>query len=164
MSRKDYIDRIYNSTSTEREDALLDMRIDFGDKYLPSDREDTQRRVKADTALSVLLTAYERAAFRDGFKAAEERLKEDYQLKARAEFNKSNNEVNNDLDYNLDDIRYELAQICAVMQYTKDASANICPSTVEIDNLDCSLRLLLDSLKRTHNRLEILTGFASPDD
>lgn len=164
MSRKDYIDRIYNSTSTEREDALLDMRIDFGDKYLPSDREDVKRRVKADMALSSILAAYERAAFRDGFKAAEERLKEDYKLKARAEFNKSNNEVNYDLDYNLDDIRYELAQICAVMQYIKDASANIYPATVETDNLDCALRLVLESLKRTHNRLEILTGFASPDD
>lgn len=81
----------------------------------------------------------------------------------QTEFNKLNNEVNNDLDYDLDDIRYELAQICAVMQYVKDASANISPATVETDNLDCSLRLLLDSLKRTHNRLEILTGFASPD-
>lgn len=75
--------------SLEREDVLLDMRIDFSDKYLPSDREETQRRVKADTALSVLLTAYERTAFRDGFKAAEEWLEDDYQLKARAEFNKS---------------------------------------------------------------------------
>lgn len=81
----------------------------------------------------------------------------------QAEFNKLNNEVNNDLDYDLDDIRYELAQICAVMQYIKDASANISPATVETDNLDCSLQLVLESLKRTHNRLEILTGFASPD-
>lgn len=45
----------------------------------------------------------------------------------QAEFSKLNNEVNNDLDYTLDDIRYELAQICAVMQYIKDASANISP-------------------------------------
>jgi len=77
MSRKDYIDRIYNSISTEREDVLLNMRIDFSDKYLPSDREDVKRRVQADTALSFLLTSYERAAFRDGYKAAEKRLKKE---------------------------------------------------------------------------------------
>lgn len=164
MSRKNYIDRIYDSTSTEREDALLDMRIDFSDKYLPSDKEETTKRIQADTTLSAMLAAYERAAFRDGYKAAEKRLEEDYKLKMRTEFNKLNNEINNDLDYNLDDIRYELAQICAVMQYVKDASADIYPSTVETDNLDCSLRLLLDSLKRTHKRFEILTGFASQDD
>lgn len=164
MKEKDYIDRIYDSTSNDREDALIDMQINFADKYLPDDKEDTKRRIQADMALSSLIAAYERAAIRAGYKAAEKRLEEDYKLKMRTEFNKLNNEVNNDLDYNLDDIRYELAQICAVMQYVKDASADICPSTVEIDNLDCSLRLLLDSLKRTHNRLEILTGFASPND
>lgn len=82
----------------------------------------------------------------------------------QAEFNKLNNEVNNDLDYNLDDIRYELAQICAVMQYIKDASANISPATVETDNLDCSLRLVLEPLKRTHKRFEILIGFSSPNE
>lgn len=144
----------------DNEDALLEMRIDFSDKYLPSDKEETKRRIQADTALSAMLAAYERAAFRDGYKAAEKQHKEQ---KEQAEYNKMFNEVNNDLDYNLDDIHYELAQICAVMQYVKDASADICPSTVEIDNIDCSLRLVLESLKRTHNRLEILTGFASPN-
>ncbi len=32
MKEKDYIDRIYDSTSTEREDALIDMQINFADK------------------------------------------------------------------------------------------------------------------------------------
>lgn len=77
MSRKDYIDRIYNSTSTERDDALVDIRIDFSNKYLPDDKEETKRRIKADMALSSMLAAYERAAFRNGYTAAEKRLKKE---------------------------------------------------------------------------------------
>lgn len=52
------------------EDELLDMQIDFADKYLPDDKEDTKRRVQADMALSLLLTAHKREAFRNGFNAA----------------------------------------------------------------------------------------------
>lgn len=61
----------------ENEDALLEMRIDFSDKYLPDDKEETKRRVKADVALSSMLAAYERAAFRNGYTAAEKRLKKE---------------------------------------------------------------------------------------
>lgn len=71
-----------------------------------------------------------------------------------------NNKVRNDLDYDLDDIRYELAQICAVMQYITDAAFDITPATKEIDNVRCSLRLITDVISRTHSRLEVLTGFA----
>lgn len=61
----------------ENEDALLEMRIEFSDKYLPSDKEETQRRVKADMALSSMLAAYERDAFINGYMAAEKRLKKE---------------------------------------------------------------------------------------
>lgn len=77
MSRKDYIDSIYDSTLTEHDDAHLDMRIDFSNKYLPNDREETKRRIKADMALSSMLAAYERDAFINGYMAAEKRLKKE---------------------------------------------------------------------------------------
>lgn len=67
-----------NSTpENENEDALLEMRIEFSDKYLPRDKEETQRRVKADMALSSIITAYERNAFINGYKTAEKRLKKE---------------------------------------------------------------------------------------
>ncbi|MCM1228336.1 MAG: hypothetical protein NC320_13115 [Clostridium sp.] len=71
-----------------------------------------------------------------------------------------NNRVRSDLDYDLDDIRFELAQICVVMQYITDAAFEITPATKEIDNVGYALRLITDVLSRTHSRLEILTGFA----
>lgn len=43
----------------------------------------------------------------------------------QVEWNKSNNECNNDLDYNLDDIRYELSQICSVLHYITNAAFEI---------------------------------------
>lgn len=45
----------------------------------------------------------------------------------QTEFNKSNNEVNNDLDYNLDDIRFELSQICSIFDIVTDATIAIWP-------------------------------------
>ena len=81
----------------------------------------------------------------------------------QSEFNKHFNQVNNDLDYNLDDIRYELAQICSVLGYITNAAFEITPTTKEFDNVANSLRLITDTLNRTHKRLEILTGFASPN-
>lgn len=67
-----------NSTpEDENEDALLEMRIDFSNKYLPNDREETKRRIKADMALSSMLAAYERAAFRNSYTADEKRLKKE---------------------------------------------------------------------------------------
>lgn len=82
----------------------------------------------------------------------------------KVEWNKSNNECNNDLDYDLDDIRYELSQICSVLNYITDAAFNITPMTKEADNVGQALRLITDTLSRTHSRLEVLTGFASPND
>ncbi len=82
----------------------------------------------------------------------------------QSEFNKSCNQVNNDLDYNLDDIRFELAQVCSVLHYITDAALNITPATNETNDVGQALRLITDTLSRTHNRLEILTGFASPND
>lgn len=81
----------------------------------------------------------------------------------QAEFNKSNNEVNNDLDYNLDDIRFELSQICAILDIVTDTAIDIYPMTAEIDKIGNSLRLIRQNLNSTYSRLEVLLGFSSPN-
>lgn len=82
----------------------------------------------------------------------------------QTEFNKSNNEVNNDLDYNLDDIRFELSQICSIFDIVTNAALDIYPATAETDNIGNSLSLIRQNLNRTYSRFEVLIGFASPND
>lgn len=161
MEEKDYIDRLFDSIEDKKlekhdldddyVDELSDMQIDFADKYLPDDKEGTKRRIQAECSLCMLIIANRREAFRDGFNTAKKLYK--------AEWNKRNNEVNNDLDYNLDDIRFELSQVCSVLHYITNAAFEITPATVETNNISNSLRLITDTLSRTHNRLEILLGF-----
>lgn len=81
----------------------------------------------------------------------------------QAEFNKSNNEVDNDLDYNSDDIRFELSQICSVLDIVTNAALNIRPATAKTDRIGNSLYLIRRTLNRTYSRLEVLIGFSSPD-
>lgn len=81
----------------------------------------------------------------------------------RAEFNKLNNEVNNTLDYNLDDIRFELQQICSVFDIVTNAAFEACfPITAETDKICNSLYLLRSTLFKTYSRLEVLIGFSEP--
>ncbi len=70
MKEKDCIDRLFEAVDSEN-DELLDMQIDFADKYLPDDKEDTKRRIQAECMLCNLIIANKREAFRAGFKAAE---------------------------------------------------------------------------------------------
>ena len=75
----------------------------------------------------------------------------------KEEFNKSANSVNNKLDYNLDDIRFELRQIYAVLHYAAYASLELVPND-DTQNISDALFLARNTLKRTHNRLEVLLG------
>lgn len=82
MKEKDYIDRLFDSIEDKKlkkhdlddnyVDELSDMQIDFADKYLPDDKEDTKRRIQAECSLCMLITANKRKAFRDGVNAANE--------------------------------------------------------------------------------------------
>lgn len=165
MKERDYIDRLFDSVNEEKvanynfeddhEDELLDMQIDFADKYLPSDKEDTKRRINADASLSMLLIANKREAFRDGFKAAEKLFK--------TKTNKLVNQVNNDLNYDLEDIRFELSQIQSVLNLVTDFADDIFPTTDDIDNISNSLHLLGTALSRTYNRFQELCTFSSPN-
>ena len=82
MEEKDYIDRLFDSIEDKKlekndlddnyVDELSNMQIDFADKYLPDDKEDTKRRIQAECSLCMLITANRREAFREGFNAAKE--------------------------------------------------------------------------------------------
>lgn len=82
MKERDYIDQLFDSIEDKKlekldsddnySDELSDMQIDFADKYLPDDKEDTKRRIQADCSLCMMINANRREAFRDGFNAAKE--------------------------------------------------------------------------------------------
>lgn len=82
MKERDYIDQLFDSIEDKKlekhdldddyVDEFSDMQINFADKYLPDDKEDTKMRIQADCSLCMLITANRREAFRDGFNAAKE--------------------------------------------------------------------------------------------
>ena len=69
----------------------------------------------------------------------------------------------NTLDYNLDDIRFELQQICSVFDIVANAAFETCfPITAETDKICNSLYLLRSALFRTYSRFEVLIVFSEP--
>lgn len=82
----------------------------------------------------------------------------------RSENNKYLNQVNNDLDYDLEDIRFELDQVRSVVKYVTDAVCESFPENEECNDAANALWLIRDALNRTLKRFEVLLGFTDPED